>query len=670
MRIRTGADTAAQHLPANKVLWVLVVQAAVVVPHIVHLSSWIPVAALCTGLWRYHATRRQWRAPGLLLRTLLIGIGSIAVYVDYGTLFGRDAGVAMIVLMLALKLLELNRRRDVVVFLFLGYFLVVTNFLYSQSVPMALYMFLVGVLLTSALAAIHDPGWRVRPVQHIRLATVLLLQALPVTILLFLLFPRISGPLWSLPEDAYAGTSGLSDQMSPGSIARLVRSNEVAFRVDFSASAPPVELMYWRGLVFDRYDGHTWSSGSTSLERALPTHAVDRTVNYQVTLEATHHPWLLSLDHPLSTPAGATLTQDYVVGLRQPVRERIRYTMRSRVSPTQILEQPLTERQRRRALEFPDDSDPRTQALGRELAQQYRSNPQQIVDAVLRRFHQQAYVYTLQPPRLRTEDSIDEFLFETRSGFCEHYAGAFVALMRAAGIPSRVVAGYQGAEYNAAGDYWIVRQSDAHAWAEVWLHGVGWWRVDPTAAIAPERVESGIEAALPDQVSRFGFGRSDSSILREVGLLWDSMNNSWNQWVLGYGAEQQLAFLQQLGFNKPRWFDRALITAGAVTGALLLLAGTMALRNRPPRAPPAVRAYQTFCDKLARIGLGRSPFETPHDYACRVSALHPELQADVEGITRLYTRIRYQDDGSPEAVAALKRQIELFSPARAKRRTT
>lgn len=662
MITRKRPHSLAEHLPANKVLWALVVQAAVVLPHIAHLPAWILVTAMAVGIWRYHATRRQWRPPSLVLRVLLIGIGSLAVFASYGTLFGRDAGVAMIVMMLALKLLELTRRRDVIVFLLLGYFLVITNFLYSQSVVLALYMFLVTILLTSALAAIDDPGWRVLPSKHIRLAGTLLFQALPMAVLLFLLFPRISGPLWSLPEDAFAGSTGLSDRMSPGSISRLIRSHEVAFRVDFFSPPPAAAAMYWRGPVFEHYDGRTWSGTDSKSLQGRPQRIGRDAVAYQLTLEPTFQRWLIALDTPLLAPAGAQLTENYELRTDQPVQDRRRYPLQSSVSSDQILPVYLSADARQRTLRLPP-GDPKTHALAQELRSRH-PDTRALVGAVLKRFHEQPYVYSLQPPPLQGADPVDQFLFETRKGFCEHYASAFAILLRAAGIPTRVVTGYQGAEFNDTGDYWIVRQSDAHAWTEVWLDGEGWWRVDPTAAIAPTRIEAGIEAALPEQVTRYGFVGTESALLRKIGLFWDSANNSWNQWVIGYGADKQLAFLQQLGFEKPRWVERALIAAAAVTIALLLLAAGLAFRHRPVKEHPSVRAYKIFGAKLARAGIERHPSETPRAFAERVSASFPERQQEVQRITELYIGIRYQQDHRERSIESLRHLVRQFSLGR------
>lgn len=659
MKSRRRAKTATEHLPANKVLWILVIQAAVVLPHVLHLPSWILVAALCAGIWRYHATRRQWRAPGMVLRTLLIGIGAGTVYAAYGTLFGRDAGVAMIVLMLALKLLELNRRRDVVVFVLLGYFLALTNFLYSQSVFMATYIFAVGVLLTSALATVQDSSWQVHPGRQLRIAATLMLQAAPVAVLLFLLFPRISGPLWGLPEDAHSGTTGLSEQMSPGSVSHLARSNAVAFRVQFHQPAPPTASMYWRGPVLERYDGRTWSDA----DRRSPVRRIDSgggpTVDYQITLEAHDTPWLLALDVPLYAPADATLTNDYAVRAREPVRERKRYRLRSRLPAGTGIGTGLSDQDRQQALQLPAGTEPRTRELASELAAAH-DQPEAIVDAALMRFFDLNYVYTLEPPLLGPTNPVDQFLFETRRGFCEHYAGAFVVLMRAAGVPARVVTGYQGGERNPTDDYWIVRQSDAHAWAEVWLVGTGWVRVDPTAAIAPQRIEYGIEAALPEQARRIGLVQADPVLLRDMVLVWDALNNRWNQWILGYGAEQQMDFLQHLGFGRPRWFDLALVATVAVTGALLMLAALMAFRHRTPALPPVLRVYGRFCARLDRIGLGKFSNEGPADYARRVGTARPDLAADVEAINELFASIRYGADSGPEDLERLKRLVDEF----------
>ncbi len=647
-----------EHFPANKVLWTLVAQGMAVVPHFAHLPSWILLVAVIVGVWRYHASRRQWRAPSVVLRMLLVGIGLGGIYLSYGTLLGRDAGVATIILMLALKLLELNRRRDVVLFVLLGYFLVVTNFLYSQTVLMSVYMFLVTILLTSALAAVSDPGWHIKPAAHIRLATVLSLQAVPIAVLLFLLFPRISGPLWQLPEDAHGGTTGLSASMSPGSISRLIRSNEVAFRIEFQDPAPPKSLMYWRGPVFDQYNGESWSAAPHAESAAAPSAHGARTVRYQMTLEANGHPWLLALDMPVSKPTDASISAAYELISAVPIQERKRYRVRSLVRRGNGIGGTLPAAARRQNLQLPPSSDPRTRALGQALAAS-KHRPQAILAAALERFRSENFVYTLQPPLLGA-DRVDDFMFNTRKGFCEHYASAFVFLMRAAGIPARVVTGYQGGEYNPNGSYWIVRQSDAHAWAEVWLNSRGWVRIDPTAAISPQRIEAGIDAALPDNGHWLSIDRGRIPWAHQVRLLWDSVNNGWNQWVLGYSPQRQLSFLRELGLPRLEWLDIALIATAAVSAALLLLVAAMAFRHRPPALAPASRAWRIFCRKLARVGIEQRPYEGPIAFAERAARLKPELAASILSIGTLYADLRYANNEGGGRLRDLVRQIAVF----------
>ncbi len=654
--MRSKNRSASEHFPANKVLWTLVAQATAVVPHVAHLPSWILLVAVIVGVWRYHASRRQWRAPSVVLRMLLVTIGLGGIYLSYGTLLGRDAGVATIILMLALKLLELHRRRDVVLFVLLGYFLVITNFLYSQTVLMSLYMFLVTILLTSALAAVSDPGWHIKPAAHLRLATVLALQAVPIAVLLFLLFPRISGPLWRLPEDAHGGATGLSASMSPGSISRLIRSNAVAFRVEFLDPAPPKSFMYWRGPVFDRYDGESWSAASHA-ESTAPSANGSRTVRYQVTLEPTGHPWLLALDAPVSKPTNALINEAYELVSAGAVHERKRYWMRSLIRRGRGLGGTLSAAQRRQNLQLPPSSDPRTRALGQALATTH-ARAQTIVAAALGRFRSENYVYTLQPPLLG-EDRVDEFMFNTRKGFCEHYAGAFVFLMRAAGVPARVVTGYQGGEYNPNGSYWIVRQSDAHAWAEVWLAPRGWVRIDPTAAVSPLRIEAGIDAALPESLRWLGTDRGRIPWAHQVRLFWDSVNNGWNQWVLGYGPQRQRSILRDLGLPHLAWLDIALIAAGAVSAALLLLAAAMAFRHRPPALDPAARAWRVFVRKLARAGIDQRPYEGPIAFTARAARLEPQLAASILSIGTLYADLRYAEREDAR-LRDLVRQIAAF----------
>ena len=650
-----------QRLSAKKMLWMLLCQGAVIAPHITRLPVWLLIFSILMATSSYLITTRQWRLPPRTILFMLV-LGSCAgIFISYGTLLGRDAGVGLLILMLSLKLLELRTRRDVMVFVFLGYFLVITNFLYTQSIPIALYMLVVSLWLTSTLVMIAHPGPELRARKNLRLAGALLLQSVPLMLVLFILFPRLPEPLWRLPEDSNTAISGLSDTMQPGSISKLSKSNAVAFRVDFKEQPPPMAQMYWRGPVLWNYNGSTWRGFNLYFERhPVSTIQPESRVDYTITLEPHNRKWLFALDLPATTPENTYINPDNSLVSRGDIRERYLYSVTSYTRyRTGLVLSPLESKQ---ALQLPPEINPLTRAWATQLYNQYDTNEERV-DAVLKYFREQDFVYTLTPPMLGT-DAMDEFLFKTRQGFCEHYASSFVYVLRAMGIPARIVLGYQGGEYNQVGKYLIVRQSDAHAWAEAWFKEKGWIRIDPTAAVSPERVERGIEAALPDSLAIYDLGRSRNLVLRNLALYWDSFNYKWHRWVLGYDNARQHDFLASLGIDNYDWLSVATSILLAVLLALVPIA-IWILRNRiAPHRDRASRLYAEFCARLARIGLVRLPHEGPGDFAARVSRKRPDLAEPVATLTRSYIDIRYGKKPGSDLLRELKKEVRNFRPAR------
>jgi len=634
--------------------WLLAAVALVVLPHLPRLPWWLVLFAAASALLSL-LLRPGRRLPRLLL-PLMTAAGTGGVLLHYDTLLGKQAGVALLVVMLLLKLLEVHSPRDVRLVVFLAYFLVITNFLFSQTAALALYMFAATLVITATLA-LSVPGAGPRPGGHyLRLAGVLLGQAMPLMLVLFLFFPRIQGPVWGLPEDAWTGMTGLGDSMSPGTISKLVQSDAPAFRARFSDRTPPAGQRYWRGPVLWHTDGRTWSAGIPEPAAADAGSAVDSSVDvfgYSITLEPHNQRWLLALDVPVRLSLPALRTADFQMLSRRPVRERIRYTG---ISYPQVSGTPPGERQRRAALQLPA----RLSARVRQLAHSWRTDAadeRAVVRLALAYFHEQPFSYTLEPPLLGA-DPVDEFLFESRRGFCEHYAAAFVVLMRSAGIPARVVTGYLGGEYNPLGDYWLVRQSDAHAWAEIWLPDGGWQRIDPTAAVAPERIERTLAADPGRALATAGLQLPESALLarklRSLRQLLDAMHTRWAEWVLSYGPQRQLEFLAALGLEQASWRDMALALVTLVGGLLLGIALWM-LQATPPCPDPVQRAWLQFCRRAARLGMMRSPEEGPRDFAGRVAAAHPAQADSIHAITDLYVRLRYGKATGPAARADLSR---------------
>jgi len=510
---------------------------------------------------------------------------------------------------------------------------------------------------------------------RLRIAAVLLLQAIPLTLILFILFPRVPGPLWGLPQDAYA-SSGLDDKMSPGSLSRLSLSEEVAFRVTYSGKPPRRDQMYWRGPVLWNFDGRTWRSGITTFTTAPQFTELGQTIDYSVTLEPHNKPWLFALDVPDKLSVPATLTYDFQILSKEPVHARLRYTARSNL--VYHANRHEAARQLQRALQLPLQLNPRAHQLAAEWRKQIETNPppqpspggrgsnrslteidEILVRTALAYFNQQGFVYTLEPPPLGV-NTVDDFLFTTRQGFCEHYASAFVFLMRAANIPARVVTGYQGGEFNDVGNYYIVRQSDAHAWAEVWLAGQGWVRVDPTAAIAPERVQRGLSASVSDSAVLPFMARNPPQWMRDLRFNLDALANQWNQWVLGYDTERQFAFLTRLGMESITWQKMALNMASGL-GLLIGLFAMFMLRHLYTRQPDKVQAaWLKLCRKLAKAGLPRAAHEGAQDYAARIAAVRPELADGIGDLASRYSALRYGTLNDEHAQREFIRLIEKF----------
>ncbi len=642
------------------VAWMLALQMLMLAPHLTRLPLWVGALALGLGGWRLLlAWRSPGRMPGGWLLVAITLLATTAVVLTYGHLLGPEEGVALLVLMWALKLLETRTERDVMLVLLLGYFLVITNFMYSQSVLMALYMLGTVLLTTTLIVAVQQPALARPRSAELRLALTLLGQATPLMVVLFLLFPRVSGPLWGMPSTS-EGMTGVSDRMAPGGLSKLIQSREIAFRVNFRGAIPDPSALYWRGPVLGYYDGWSWSVGWPAGHRLPPLRDLGEPIDYVVTLEPHKYGWLYALDMPAGAPPGATLDADYTLSLPEPVGQRQRYALRSYLH-YRLGETTFDGYARRRALQLPKSGNPRTRALAHTWRSESRSD-REIVFRALQLFRDEAFYYTLSPPLL-DDDPVDDFLFETRRGFCEHYASAFVLLMRAADVPARVVAGYQGGELNPVGDYLIVRQSDAHAWAEVWLSDAGWTRVDPTVAVAPERVERGLEAALPAGESQTLLAARGAAWLHPVILAWDALNHRWDYWVLGYGTARQAELLASLGLNARHWQE---LVVALVAAAATLLGGVFALmRWRGGGAQPAdpvLRSYRRYCAKLARVGLARRPSEGPLDYAARVRRARPDLGSRSDLITRLYIVLHYGSGGPPRAEERLRRLVRHFRP--------
>lgn len=637
----------------------------IIAPHLTELPWWVSVLAIGGGIWRWRASVVGWRLPIPTVRILFTFFVIALIFLQFGNTVGRDAGIALLVAMMALKLFELKARRDILVLVFISYFMLGTHFLYSQTIPMVIYVFIATWVFMGL--HIHLSFMDSQPIKNsLRTSGYILAQALPLMLILFVVFPRLPGPIWNLPQDSYEGMTGLDDSMSPGNISNLSQSDEIAFRVKFDSEIPPPNQRYWRGPVFSNTDGRNWTPAPEHeriLQESMLFHTKRNPVSYTVTLEAHNRNWLFALDLPAHSTQHGNIRADYQLVSARPVRQRLRYKM---ISFMDYTTPKLSSHEREIALDLPPGRNPQTIELGK-LFRQNADSDMDIVNQALRRFREQEYIYTLRPPLLKGNSPSDEFLFNTQRGFCEHYASSFVVLMRAAGIPARVVTGYQGGEVNTVGDYLTVRQRDAHAWAEIWLENTGWTRFDPTAAVAPQRVEMGIDtssSSLIGDAIRFDIGRDNvlAKFISRVQQQIDSIDNTWNQFVLGYGPEQQSEFLRNLGINI-RSLTQLAWTLGLTLISVFLITAFLVLRKRQPDTDPVQKQFLRFCKKMEKSGFVRSESETAHDFAKRILMSRPELKESVQSISVLYSQLRYgKGHYNPSQLKEFKHRVTSFKP--------
>ena len=626
----------------------------VLAPHAMHVPFWITAASSLMLGWRSWITLRGNRLPPRWVLLPIVLLAMPGVYGTYQTFFGRDAGVALLVLLLTFKLLEMRARRDLFVVVCLSFFLMLTNLFYSQSFGTALLMLAATIAILTTQLSFQFTGTVPPLARRLRMCGTIVGLALPLTVVLFLLFPRIQGPLWGMPGDAQGARSGMSDTMAPGNIANLALSEDVAFRVKFADPMPARDALYWRGLVLGNYDGRTWSKlrlQGPPRTRAVTVVARSAPVHYQVTLEPSAQRWLYALDVPQAAPQLTDhltrVTPELQLLANRPIEERVRYDASS------VLRYDLQPDEDQIALQdwldLPPGFNPQTHALAARLRKETDQTAQAednaaLVRTVLAMFRNEPFRYTLSPPRLG-RDAVDDFLFTTRAGFCEHYASAFVVLMRALDIPARVVTGYQGGEFNTVDGFMTVRQSDAHAWSEVWLRGRGWVRIDPTAAVAPERIERNGNGATVRPV--FG-GLIELDLRRHtwlsaLGMRIDALGNSWNQWVLNYTPQRQKSLIESLGFERVDWATLTILMVAL--GSLVMLAMVVPLLWKRTSLDPVELLYRRLCTRLARLGMARAAHEGPRAYAARLGApdspLTPGQLVVAERFIKLYEALHF-----------------------------
>lgn len=651
-----------QTIPRNGLLWLLVAQVLVILPHLGHLPPWIIGLWLACATWRVQIFRMRARYPRAWVKALMmVGVGG-GVYLSRGSLIGLDAGVVLLIAAFILKLVEMRSRRDAWVLIFLGFFAVTTSYLFYDSLLAGLYSLLPVIALLAAMIGLQQSSRATHPWPTMRLAGSLLLQAVPLMLVLFVLFPRM-GPLWSLPQPKDRGVTGLSDSMTPGDIAQLSRSAELAFRASFEGPIPERDSLYWRAVTFERFDGRRWSQSLASQVPQAPDWTPrGNPLSYTVVMQPSGRPWLYGLDVARVETGDVRLMADFHLQRPRPINQALLY--RATTWPDSLREPVASPATLERTLQLPAQGNPRSRAWAVALRREH-PDPAATVQALLEHFNQQPYRYTLQPSPVG-QDIVDDFLFDTLNGFCIHYAGAMTFVLRAAGIPARVVAGYQGGELNPTGNYLSVRQLDAHAWVEYWRADHGWVAIDPTFQVAPERIELGLEQALAEEDALFSDDPLALRRLRDVGWLkqlrfgWENLNYGWQRWVLGYQGERQLDLLKGLfgGLDASRL---GLFTVAATMLLMAILALTLFKPWRRER-DPQLRLFHRFERLLLRQGLERQAGEGARDFAERAAGALPAVADSIRDFAHRYEMARYAGrpaDGNElrASLARLRRQL-------------
>jgi protein-glutamine gamma-glutamyltransferase len=652
---RDGRDT----------LFLLAVIAWVLLPQAGNLPLWCSAGALAILLWRGWLALQGQPLPGRWWLLALLALTIAATYATHRTLLGRDAGVTLLVVLLSLKTLELRARRDAFVVFFLGFFCMLSNFFYSQSLLVAFSMLLGLLGLLTVLVNAHMPVGKPPLAQAAKTAGWMTLLGAPVMLVLFLLFPRLA-PLWGVPSDAMTGRSGLSGSMQVGSIATLALDDSVAMRIKFDGEAPPQRELYFRGPVLSRFDGRDWrparfSSFSSygSAESSGANLAVSGApVSYEVTLEPTSRPWLFVMEAATQSPAlpgyQSAMQADLQWLVNRPITDLVRYRAQSYPAFSHGPAKPVLAL--REFVELPPGFNPRTLALASELRRDPRhakAGAAELVQVVLARLRSGGYSYTLEPG-VYGQHTADEFWFDRKEGFCEHIASSFVILMRALDIPARIVTGYQGGERNAVDGFWVVRQSDAHAWAEVWQAGVGWVRVDPTSTVAPGRTGAFQRLAAPQGLVAQAFGNFSPTVAAQLRAAWEALNNGWNQWVLNYTQGKQLNLLKHLGFESPSWTDLSyLLLAILVLAALTGAAWTLWERTQHD---PWLRLLARARKRLAQTGIASTAASTPRQLALQLAIQAGQQGNQQQALHDWLMTLERQRYASPSAGRSVERQ--------------
>ena len=628
-------------LPRRALWWLIGCQFYVILPHLTRVPLWVLAIYLGAALWRLQMHRERALMPPRWLRLLLGLAAGGAVIASYQTLIGLDPMVALLLVASALKLIESVRAKDGYVLVSLGFFIMTTQFLYNQELPVALYSVVGTLLLVVSLIALNQrPSGSVSRREPL-LALRMLGLAIPMMIVLFLLFPRIA-PLWSVPSKNTQATTGMSDVLRPGDVTRLGRSAEVAFRVQFEDQIPPQRELYWRGMVLNEFADGAWRtlgwSDHPATERKLDKPiAVGESLKYRIIIEPTMQHWLYAMPYAQSPTAGVFEAWDFRLAVRKPLESTFAYDVVT--WPESSLQPELSPWRREAELALPSNLNPLTREWVERQVNAVGNGPE-LITRVLSYFREQPFYYTLQPPKIDDDDFVDEFIFQSLRGFCEHYAYSFVVMMRMAGIPARIIGGYQGGELNTLNNTLIVRQFDAHAWVEVWLEDRGWVRVDPTAAVAPERVEQGLEEALRGQEGFLADSLLSAYRFRSVTMVnwlrlrYDAAAWQWQSFIVGFNSDEQIDLLESwFGEIKVSWFVAVLLGSWVVVLAPLIW--WMNRSRSSSERLPVEQQFAELCRALARRGIERAVGESAISLLVRAESELPAGDPQLVTLRRL-----------------------------------
>ncbi|ABZ76423.1 transglutaminase domain protein [Shewanella halifaxensis HAW-EB4] len=637
-----------QSISRHTLMWLLITNIAILTPLYEQVTLWsLAICAICI-FWRIGIYLGKVAKPPKWLVTSLAFASATTLAMVASQIGILTAMVNLLILGYALKYIEMRNRRDVRAVVLVGYFLIAFTFIQQQTLFSTLHLLIVTIINTCVLISLyHDDG---NFKYAAKLGSKIIIQSLPLAIILFLVLPRLP-PLWMVPPQNGAQT-GLSDKVSFGDISQLTRSSELAFRATFEGDAPSNDKLYWRAIVLEDYNGKDWTQNSrilTALSQPNASDPLDNdgklnvSVDYSIIAEPSAQNWLFGLDVATTQDPGINALADHTLYANRPIDQRRLYQVTS--FDNRIMDPQLSAIDKAINLSLPKNSNPKTQALAQQFFANYPSTVARL-DAMMRYFTQQPYFYTLRPPRVG-EQQIDDFLIDNKAGFCVHYASAFAFMARVMGIPARLVTGYQGAEFNPAAGYYSIYQYMAHAWVEVWLPSEGWVRFDPTAMIAPERIEQGFDAFFDPQSTYLldnpfnALGYRDNAILNQLRMQFASVDYFWSVWVLGFNSQKQQRVLEEIlgEVTQTKLAIFILISLCVIGLAIAYSAGLIQFHRSSDKH---LNAYYSVCKMLRQRGLPREHHEGPQDYNLRVAAAFPAIAKDFDKLTQNFVTIKYQ----------------------------